>query len=234
MESLRRLAGVASVIAGSALVGASGCADVLGARFDEATLDEAPLDEARMSAPDPRASADASACGARCEDGGTSGPAGRVDAEGPPSACTPITFYVDGDGDGVGGATTVRACAPPPGTAARGGDCADDRADVFPGQVQRFGSKYKTSSAAGQIKGFDYDCSGSEERDPAAEVLPRNPAPYFTCATNGTVTRGVAPGTRSGAGVDPYCGQTDRYQCAMSSGTCFCSPLPPVAPITCR
>lgn len=48
------------------------------------------------------------------------------------------TYYPDNDGDGFGDgdATPVVACAAPAGTVENGEDCADDAADVHPGQLE--------------------------------------------------------------------------------------------------
>ncbi len=46
------------------------------------------------------------------------------------------TWFEDMDGDGVGGATTVVACAQPAGFVALGGDCNDLDATVKPGHVE--------------------------------------------------------------------------------------------------
>ncbi|HMV69280.1 MAG TPA: MopE-related protein, partial [Myxococcota bacterium] len=49
----------------------------------------------------------------------------------------PITFYLDGDGDGFGGATgSVRACVNPGGYVSTGGDCNDANALVRPGATE--------------------------------------------------------------------------------------------------
>ncbi len=43
----------------------------------------------------------------------------------------PLTWYVDGDGDGYGGATTQLACTQPTGYTATAGDCDDGNGNVF-------------------------------------------------------------------------------------------------------
>ena len=49
----------------------------------------------------------------------------------------PPEWYVDGDGDGVGGTETVSACEVPEGASAVGGDCDDEDAAVYPGAMEQ-------------------------------------------------------------------------------------------------
>lgn len=56
-------------------------------------------------------------------------------------------WYVDADGDGVGGAMFVDACTQPLGTSARDGDCDDADPIRAPGQLER-------------CNGLDDDCDG--------------------------------------------------------------------------
>ena len=80
----------------------------------------------------------------------------------PVEACTPIPFFLDGDGDGYGGTTSTVGCVPPDaGTwVTVGGDCDDSNVTVNPGQAAYFATGYvptgKTSVS------FDYDCDGQE------------------------------------------------------------------------
>lgn len=54
-----------------------------------------------------------------------------------PDACTPSTFYVDGDGDGHGDpAMTVLGCSMPAGAVALGDDCNDAAMTVHPGATE--------------------------------------------------------------------------------------------------
>jgi MYXO-CTERM domain-containing protein len=51
-----------------------------------------------------------------------------------PTIGLPLTWYVDGDGDGFGdGTSAVEACTQPPGYAAAAGDCDDAHATAYPG-----------------------------------------------------------------------------------------------------
>ncbi len=63
------------------------------------------------------------------------------------------SWFFDGDGDGVGGGTTTRACALPADHAAEGGDCDDDDGVVFPGAVEVW------------YDDLDQDCSGGSDFD---------------------------------------------------------------------
>ncbi len=59
------------------------------------------------------------------------------DAFVPPDACSPSTFYVDGDGDGHGDpAMTVLGCVMPTGAASLGDDCNDAANAVHPGATE--------------------------------------------------------------------------------------------------
>ena len=59
------------------------------------------------------------------------------------------TWYIDGDGDGFGGAATVLSCTQPAGYAALDGDCDDADTLYYPGAPE--------SCSAVQ----DYNCDGS-------------------------------------------------------------------------
>ena len=55
------------------------------------------------------------------------------DADSSVSDASKITFYVDGDADGYGGATTTRACAKPANATVTSTDCNDAAAAIHPG-----------------------------------------------------------------------------------------------------
>ena len=57
--------------------------------------------------------------------------------------CTPMTWYADGDGDGLGGALAIEACSRPEGFVDNADDCDDARALNFE-----------------SCNGFDDDCNG--------------------------------------------------------------------------
>jgi hypothetical protein len=57
---------------------------------------------------------------------------GELDAD----AVDGATYYLDGDGDGFGGDTSVSSCDPVPGWLTAGGDCDDADAGVAPGAVE--------------------------------------------------------------------------------------------------
>ncbi len=60
----------------------------------------------------------------------------------PPDACSPKTFYLDGDGDGYGDSKkTTFACAPPKGYAKQGGDCDDTNKEIHPGAKEKCNKK---------------------------------------------------------------------------------------------
>lgn len=153
------------------------------------------------------ANSDPACIGGKC---GISCHAGFQDCDGNPNnGCEPLTtFYKDGDGDGVGGASTMLACAAPSGFAARGGDCDDTNARVFPGQATYFGTPY--TNPAGAVT-YDYDCDGNEVE--SASTL----GDHFigTCGA-GCDNLGYLSTGRTGAGVDAYCGST-RYRTCVST-----------------
>jgi hypothetical protein len=67
-----------------------------------------------------------------CDPGADSGPV--IDDSGTPETCDPVQFWIDGDGDGWGGAfVPVEACEQPSGYAAQPGDCDDADPAVNPG-----------------------------------------------------------------------------------------------------
>ena len=82
----------------------------------------------------------------------TAPPTGTTPNPPPPDPvppCAATTYYRDTDGDGFGGATTQITCKDPgAGWATKGGDCADDDQDVFPGQTLYFGDSYSKGGGA--------------------------------------------------------------------------------------
>lgn len=153
----------------------------------------------------------------------------------PPDAnpCKPTIFYRDNDGDGFGGTVTQSACTSPgDGWVAKGGDCADDDKDVFPGQSQYFANPYPRP---GSTHSFDYNCNTTEEQKPPA----RKAATTCTFVGNGCSGDGyVAPTPRTGAGVDPLCGATQVQTCGLKvtgpPGICEATIATATAPITCH
>jgi hypothetical protein len=75
----------------------------------------------------------------------------------------------DGDGSPVAGAS-MSACACPEGWAVGPLDCRDDNPSVHPAQTMFFGEGYpvSTGSIMTNVRSFDYDCSGVEEKQPLA------------------------------------------------------------------
>ncbi|MDP2313549.1 MAG: MopE-related protein [Pseudomonadota bacterium] len=68
-----------------------------------------------------------------------------------------LDWYVDGDGDGYGGATTEIACDAPVGYVANADDCDDDDSGVNPAAVE-------------YCDGVDDDCDGTTDEDSAADA----------------------------------------------------------------
>ena len=68
-----------------------------------------------------------------------------------------LTFYLDGDGDGFGGADTAEACTAPEGYVANSSDCDDSDAYVSPAATEICDAQ-------------DNDCDGSTDEDDAADA----------------------------------------------------------------
>jgi hypothetical protein len=95
------------------------------------------------------------------------GPVADADPAAPDGGCTPVTWYADCDGDGVGGlgGATASACVEPAPSACGGGwtptmpiagaaDCNDTRADIYPGAMEA-------------CDGVDNDCDVMVDEDGA-------------------------------------------------------------------
>lgn len=65
----------------------------------------------------------------------TTGPDNK-DARGEDTACDPVTWHLDADEDGYGGAETQEACHGPAGFVLDGSDCDDEEASVHPGSPE--------------------------------------------------------------------------------------------------
>ena len=88
------------------------------------------------------------------------------DAFEPPDACTPSTFYVDGDRDGHGDpAATVLGCVMPAGAVTLADDCNDDAMAVYPGATEACDGidqdcDTRLDEGAGTIASFYPDADG--------------------------------------------------------------------------
>lgn len=99
-------------------------------------------------------------------------------------------WYRDADGDGYGGAVSVRACARPPGFTVSGGDCDDNNGRVSPSQAQWFSEARPGGS-------FDYNCDGRIEQ-------------HWT--TQGRCTDGDTRAVKGWAAAKPpACGQSGSW-----------------------
>jgi hypothetical protein len=130
----------------------------------------------------------------------------------PLDGCEPLQqFFLDGDGDGVGGATTQMACTPPGANwVTTGGDCHDGNPQVHPGQTAYFATSYTTTSG---VESYDYDCNGAEQEE-------GTPAHFVggcgaLCDNFGYIVKSP---TRSGTGVNNYCGSTTERECIDNGG----------------
>jgi hypothetical protein len=141
--------------------------------------------------------------------GGGSG--GSIDAAVDAPCPDPTTYFPDADGDGFGHEPGARIeCDAPAGQwVTQGGDCADAVADAFPGQTAYFGTGFDDGGSTS----FDYDCSGSEEPDPAQPELAPNCTSLTVLQCSG---EGYEQTGRTGNGVDPTCGSTTLIQCVAS------------------
>lgn len=125
----------------------------------------------------------------------------------PAKVCNPLPkWYRDEDGDGVGSAVSVQACAAPAGYVAASGDCLDTNGQVHPGQLAYFGTSFINAAGA---ESYDYDCSGVEV-DTAAHWP-------GSCGAD-CDGFGNTPKTplRAGAGVNTYCGSTAHRYCVFT------------------
>jgi hypothetical protein len=140
----------------------------------------------------------------------------------------PVAYYADDDQDGFGRADAVRfACTPPSGGwAAQHGDCDDTSADVFPGQTSYFGVAY--SGPHGDS--FDYDCSGSEDPDPAAGGRAPDCAALGALDCRGS---GFAATGRTGSGINPLCGSKQKIECTSALLACAAT-TSSASPAKCR
>lgn len=133
----------------------------------------------------------------------------------PPPGCTPVAYYRDKDGDGVGGTTKQMACTPPGNEwVTTTGDCDDEDPDVHPGQTTYFPAPYQRPNGTFS---FDYDCSTAEDQRPPARHL------AGTCQLAvggaGCIGDGYIPQStnRSGPGVDPLCGPVQKQTCVLKT-----------------
>lgn len=124
----------------------------------------------------------------------------------PAKACNPLPkWYKDGDGDGVGSAVSVQACAAPAGHVASSGDCLDTNNLVRPNQLAFFGTSFINAAGA---ESYDYDCSGVE----VEQVVEHWPgACNVACDAIGSTPR--APARPAAAGLNAYCGSTGYREC---------------------
>jgi hypothetical protein len=137
-----------------------------------------------------------------------------IDAAVEADACIPILSYVDADGDQVGVTASGALVCPGPGRVPLAGDCRDDRADVFPGQLVFSGAGYPDPTKPEGIS-YDYDCDGVEEPDPdnVPPGVPPNCGSFaggVNCTGSGYLPRVPA---RVGTNLEPRCGSTLRRTC---------------------
>jgi hypothetical protein len=115
----------------------------------------------------------------------------EVDASG----CS--TYWADLDGDGLAG-TAQCLCQKPEGSSNSLDDCCDTDANAFPGQTEYFDTPRKGCG------GFDYDCSGGEDKHYPA-----------ICSTISNSTPGWFPGPT------PACGaKANLCMACTGSGNC--------------
>jgi hypothetical protein len=115
-------------------------------------------------------------------------------------------YYLDADKDGFGSTPLTKvACAAPPGYVETPEDCDDANPEVNPGQTNYF------VQASGSIMGYDYNCSGKEEK-------------HFLSLINCTT---AGPSCKAQGWVDqvPDCGQSGTF-IACEKVSSICGPGP--------
>lgn len=152
-------------------------------------------------------------------------------AGGAPPCTSDVPWYQDDDMDGYGTSVSVVGCpAPTVGRwALASNDCDDTNRLVHPGQLQYFGMPYKKPDATDS---FDYDCSGVEEPDPHLTLAPED-CGLLKLALCGTAS-GYTMNTRSGPGINPWCGSTTVRSCIPSTLVCMVSYQMDQTPFGCR
>ncbi len=152
-----------------------------------------------------------------------------VDA-GDGEACSVVTFFLDGDGDGYGGTTTASGCVPPTNGiwAVEGGDCDDSNKDVHPDQPNYFPDGYTLTGTS--AVSFDYNCDGKETEAGSNPRLACH-ASGLSCVGSGYLPAAPA---RSGAGEDPYCGSDEKEDCTGNSLSCKAGAPYKAAAIACH
>jgi hypothetical protein len=164
--------------------------------------------------------------GAADADGGGPEAAARDGGDG--AAGPSCLRYLDADGDGYGGATSLDVCSAGVGAddaslaeagawVTQGGDCDDANDLVFPGQPAYFATPYTAPGSL--LPSFDYDCDGVEVEQPPSPVHSSG-ACETACGGSGYTPASPA---RSGPGVDPYCGSTTYLTCSPHGGSGMCS-----------
>jgi subtilisin-like proprotein convertase family protein len=123
-------------------------------RSDVDTDGDGTLDSQDGCPNDPnKIAAGACGCGVADTDSDNDGTADCVDGCPANAALTaPVTYYLDADGDGFGGATTTTECSttPPAGYVATSTDCNDASASIRPGAIEL-------------CDGVDQDCDGTAD-----------------------------------------------------------------------
>ncbi len=126
----------------------------------------------------------------------------------PAKSCVALPkWFVDGDGDGFGGAAFVAACTQPAGHVAQGGDCLDTNPLVRPGAAAS-----STPYAGPAGLSFDYDCNGTETEEGTPQPKYAG-GPCGGLCNNPTGYQPWFP-VRAGAGVNKFCGSAYQHICA--------------------
>jgi len=131
---------------------------------------------------------------------------------------TPVFWHPDADRDGHGRSdTAVAACHKPDGDwSLVADDCYDGDARVHLGQTAYFGTPYVNDKG---VESFDFDCSGVEEPfQGQARVESCGVLDLTAC----DLTKGYAKRSRSGSGIDPFCGSTTLVECKALLGVLVC------------
>jgi hypothetical protein len=218
---------------GSGSAGTGGTGGAGGSGGSGGTARDAAPDTGAPDAGD-AADPDASGGSGGASDAGADATDANVDpVEASTDGCArPAVYYEDKDRDRYGStARFVSACAAPPGNwALNATDCQDNDSRVHPNQAAYFAKPYRTANGASS---FDYDCSGTEEEDPAQDKAPESCGLLSFALCGG---EGYTETDRVGPGLSAFCGSAEVSICRAALAILICETVtePAEEPFRCK